>query len=334
MQHIIQALKNFNTAKFGEYLHDNVLYMEVSKKTFLKKISSEFNELKKQGYSRFDESYKGTCEGVCHIGYEGLSFVCNSGHYLDILIESKDGVFIDGLCICSKLSNNRNLAKKYNLNILFYEEDKVKFKPSEVYTQIKNQYKNIVNEVSKFKEPITLKQFVEWYKKYKFFKDYFNNRHPYEMLFNRHRLFQKTQRIKSDLDDISKVYANNKKATKALLDFEELKTEEEKLIWFFKNQDNLYGAVRFKLPKKYSKNSIASAKIKKVTIKIDLTGFEHVLEYFNKIYDLHEYFIEKYKPLPEHYKDKNYDVSYDLEVYLKLHNKHTEIVAQYGLNYH
>ncbi len=85
------------------------------------------------------------------------------------------------------------------------------------------------------------------------------------------------------------------------------------------------------IPHNWSVDSIIILEIHNTHVRIDTSGFENVIEYFEKLDTLNDEFREKYKPLPRHYEESaDGYVNCSLEGYLRLHNVYLDIVKEYG----
>jgi hypothetical protein len=324
---ITQAIKNFDVASLKELLDDNKTYQDVSKSLFLKKLKKKFNQAKRDDCHSFDDVFFGIC-GSCNKGCEGMTFLSNSGYYLDLFIESKDSKTVDDIYVCNKLTNFTDLEKSMDLGFSFYKDEYLLFKPSTEYTLIKQQYKLLKKESKDIESPILLDELVDWYSDY----DYLSNTIDRLSLFAGfdYKLYGNAFDLVSQFDNILKMKAKADQATEALINYHLAKTEREQLVWFYENQNNHYGTVYFKLSKSWRKDSIVTYKSDTLKLKIDISGYEYVMDYLEKLDALYDHLMEKYQPLPEHFEQSETGgIEYSLENHLRLHNKYLDVIEKY-----
>jgi len=164
-QQIIQAIQNFDTSLLSDFLSDNMSYMDVSKSLFIKALENKFNEARELGCFGFDELSFGIC-GSCNKGCEAISFISQSGFYLDLFIESKNNIDVNDIYVCSKIINSKQHYKKYNLGPHFYEDEKVTFYADPEYKLVGEKYQLMHSEIASFKEDLKREDFMSWYDQY------------------------------------------------------------------------------------------------------------------------------------------------------------------------
>ena len=257
-----------------------------------------------------------------------MTFLSNSGYYLDLFIESKDSKTVDDIYVCNKLTNFTDLEKSMDLGFSFYKDEYLLFKPSTEYTLIKQQYKLLKKESKDIESPILLDELVDWYSDY----DYLSNTIDRLSLFAGfdYKLYGNAFDLVSQFDNILKMKAKADQATEALINYHLAKTEREQLVWFYENQNNHYGTVYFKLSKSWRKDSIVTYKSDTLKLKIDISGYEYVMDYLEKLDALYDHLMEKYQPLPEHFEQSETGgIEYSLENHLRLHNKYLDVIEKY-----
>lgn len=156
---ITQAIKNFDIDSLNELLDDNKPYQDVPKTVFIEKLEKKFKQAISDDCHSFDDVFFGICES-CNKGCEGMTFLSNSGYYLDLFIESKDGETADDIYVCNKLTNFTDLEKSMDLGFSFYKDEHLLFKPSTEYTLIKQQYQLLKTESKNIRSPILYDELV------------------------------------------------------------------------------------------------------------------------------------------------------------------------------
>lgn len=327
-ERIIQAIKNFDIDTLNELLDGDKPYMDVSKALFLKTLTKKFNNAKEDGCHSFDDVFFGIC-GSCNKGCEGMTFFSESGHYLDLFIESKDDIAVDDIYVCNKLTNFTNLEKVNSLNFTFCHDEKVTFKPSRDYILVEKQYYSMANDIKEMQDPIKLNDFANWYDGYSYIKNFLGKLGVFECFY--YKLYDKANSLISDINSIISIKSKTNHAVNGLIAFQVASSEREKLIWFFKYQVDLYGSANFTIPKNWKSNPYITYKTDKIRIIVDLTGYEYVIDYFLRLNNLYDELMEKYRPLPEHFKQSETgSIEYSLENHLRLHNKHLDLLEKYG----
>ncbi len=325
---ITQAIKDFDIASLKELLEDDKPYQDVSKSLFLEKLEKKFNQAKRDDCHSFDDVFFGIC-GSCNKGCEGMTFLSNTGYYLDLFIESKDGETADDIYVCNKLTNFTDLEKSMDLGFSFYKDEHLLFKPSTEYTLIKQQYQSLKTESKNIKSPILYDEFVNWYSNYDYLSNTIDQLGPFTSFD--YKLYGKAFNLASQFDNIFKLKAAAEQATEALINYHLAKTEREQLIWFYKNQNNHYGTVYFELSENWREDSIVTYNSDALRLEIDISGYEYVMDYFEKLDGLYNGLMEKYKPLPEHFEQSETGgTEYSLENHLRLHNVHLDVIKKYG----
>ena len=315
---IIQAIKSFDIASLKELLDDDTPYQDVSKALFLQKLEKKFKQAKSDDCHSFDNVFFGICES-CNKGCEGMTFLSNSGYYLDLFIESKDGETADDIYVCNKLTNFTDLEKSIDLGFSFYKDEHHLFKPSTEYTLIKQRFQLLKTESKYIKSPILYDELVNWYSNYDYLSNTIDQLGPFACFD--YKLYGKAFNLVSQFDNIFKLKAKAEQATDGLINYHLAKTEREQLIWFYENQNNHYSTVYFKLSKNWWTNSIVNYKTDNLKLEIDISGYEYVMDYFIKLDNLYDKLMEKYKPLPEHFEQSE-----------RLHNKHLDVLINYSRN--
>ncbi|ADY30194.1 hypothetical protein Celly_2377 [Cellulophaga lytica DSM 7489] len=326
---ITQAIKNFDIAALKELLDDNKPYQDVPKSLFLEKLEKKFNQARRDDCHSFDDVFFGICES-CNKGCEGMTFLSNSGYYLDLFIESKDEEFADDIYVCNKLTNFTDLEKSIDLGFSFRKDEYYNFKPTSKYLIIKKEYNELLNQISEIEKPIKVDKLLNWYyNNFNYLSETINGFGPFECFD--YNLYNDAYSLVSKVERVFEITQVKEQAIESLVDYHNSSTERERLIWFFKNQENLYGSIYFEFSEKWKTDSIIFYEQEQVELELDITGYEYVIDYFLILDNLYDELIEKYKPIPVHFEgSKNGSIECSLENYLRLRNKYIDVVKKYG----
>ncbi len=319
---IIEAIKNFDTHALKQLLDDTKSYMNVSKAQFIGALESEFEEAKKEGCFAFDDVFFGICES-CNKGCEGVTFYSYKGYYLDLYIESRGNNTIEDMYVCHSITNGIELDKKYELRLYFKKDELLTFCPSQEYLLIKEQYSILCAELIRFPDTISLDIFNNWYASFEYLRNFINSLGLFECMD--YTLYYEVYNLISEIDKVLEIKKNAEYAVDALIDYQLAHSERDKLIWYYENYDNLYNT----FTTKSNESHIILLNTEVRQLAIDSSGYEYVLNYFRKLDALQKSLMEKYKPLPEHYATSEKGIMFSLEVYLKLHNKHLDVLERY-----
>ena len=97
---IINAIKTFDIDALDLLLDDDKSYMDVTKSLFLTTLERRFESAKEDGCTAFDDVFFGVC-AECDKGEEAMTFLSNSGYYLDIFMEEENNS-INDIRVCKK----------------------------------------------------------------------------------------------------------------------------------------------------------------------------------------------------------------------------------------
>lgn len=302
--------------------------MDVTKATFINKLENQFNKAKAEDCQSFDDVFFGIC-GSCNKGCEGMTFLSESGYYLDLYIESKDGEYVEDIYVCNKLTNFIALNKTRRLSFSFYKDETVTFKPSSEYTLIKQQYQQVISYLDNITGTIHLNKLLKWYDGFDYLRRTIDQLGPFECFD--YVLYSNAFSLTIQMDKIVNIKSKADEVTEGLIDYHLAKSEREKLIWFYKNKTNQFGTSYFILPQDWQSDYTVIFTKGTIEIKIDITGFGHVMDYFEKLDSFYDALMEKYKPLPEHFEQpENGSIEYSLESHLRLHNKYLDIIQKFS----
>lgn len=110
---VLYFTQRFDSDMLKLILEDYFTYQDYDKKTFLKKLSYVFDIFQDEG-NTYLNVYKGKCNSsICsNFNCKGFSFVGNkSNHYMDLIIEIKDGKVCD-IYECHDFSNENDILNK------------------------------------------------------------------------------------------------------------------------------------------------------------------------------------------------------------------------------
>mgnify|MGYP003149901648 CR=1 FL=1 len=325
---LVKAIKNFDIENLYLFLDDSKPYQDVSKSLFLKTLNKKFKSAKSDGCHSFDDIFFGICEN-CNKGCEGMTFFSESGHYLDLFIESKDGETVDDLYVCNQLTNFIGLEKKFDLGFSFCTDEEVAFIPTKEYLTLQQEYYKLRMDLDAMNKAKKLDDFVKWLDQYYLIRDFLSSL-DFQELFNS-KLYSEVGSVYASLSSIKRIQIKADEAASALISFYNAKSERDKIIWLFENENDRYCSSAFDIPEKWKENSCVTYDFNTIKIEIDLTGYEYVMDYFKILDNYYDAVLEKYKPLPVHFENsENGEVRVSLEDYLRLHNMYIDVVEKYS----
>ena len=322
---IIQAIKEFDILKLELLLEDDKSYMEVSKKDFLKAMKQSFDDARAQGLNQFDDTFFGIC-GSCLKGCEGITFYGSKRlQYLDLVIEGSEDHVLDITC-CGDLQNFNELEKQIDLGFSFYDDEKLTYKPSEVYKSHKQIFCEFLEELNVNVGTITIHNLVKTFNTYEQIDGFFNGS-CFARAF-RCKLYSDISRFSQITQIYITIYEKSEHAINALIEYHNAKTERDKVLWYFENRSDLLKV--FDLSNKDAKlTKTKKHDIDGKVLIVDWSEFEYVVDYFDKLDSFYFQMCEKYNPL--HSENDDYDLL-ELEEYFKLSNVYLDLLAIYGKN--
>lgn len=110
---VLYFTQRFDIDMLKLILEDYFTYQDYDKKTFLKKLSYVFDIFQDEG-NTYLNVYEGKCNSsICsNFNCKGFSFVGNkTNHYMDLIIEIKDGKVCD-IYECHDFSNENDILNK------------------------------------------------------------------------------------------------------------------------------------------------------------------------------------------------------------------------------
>jgi hypothetical protein len=327
-EHIIEAIKNFDIASLKELLSDDKSYQDVPKQRFIQELEVKFNKAKRDHCHSFDDVFFGIC-GSCNKGCEGMTFLSESGYYLDLFIESKDGKVVDDMYVCNQLSNFAELDKRSDLGFQFYKDEEVNFEPDSNYTHINQRYRLLMLEMRNMKGVIPLEELFGLFDRYEGLTETVDKLHPF-FIFD-FKLYCNIFEMRPEINQILWLKIFKDPAVDGLIDYQLANSEREQLIWFYQNEIIHDEIIYADLPDLWHSSSIVIYEIGEHELSIDISGFEFVLDFLEKLQQFYDDIMEKYKPQPTHLKgSETHEIEYSLEDHLRLHNVHLDIIEKHG----
>ena len=122
---ILYFLQRLDIDMLNMILEDDRKYQNFDKPLFIYKLRDAFNKFIEKGNTYLNR-HEGFCNAeLCNFKCKGFSFIGNkSGHYFDLIIDSKDGVVHDMYECSSFESCNQNLERSFRITI---DKDDVPF---------------------------------------------------------------------------------------------------------------------------------------------------------------------------------------------------------------
>ncbi len=324
---IIQAIKNFDIGSLNEFLDDDKPYQDAPKSLFLERLEKKFNRAKQDNCHSFDDVFFGIC-GSCNKGCEGITFLSETGYYLDLFIESKNGIRVDDMYVCNMLTNFTDLEKINDLGFSFYKDEEVGFKESVEYLSMKIQYQSMLSELTQLPYQIALHELVDWINKYQGLEMEINSMNLFDRMDN--KLYSHVFSLFSSLSNSILLEKRSEHAINALIDYHQYDNERDKVIWSFKNKEDEYNSIYFENKSTVNGKTFVNFSCSEFKFKIDITGFEYVLDYFIILCQLNDHLLDKYKPAKKYFDDAPHGrLEYSLENYLTINNIYLDVIEKF-----
>ena len=160
-----------------------------------------------------------------------------------------------------------------------------------------------------------------------------------------YKLYYRILAVSCIMERIKDFKLKSEHATQELFTHYLATSERDQLIWCFENNTDYILTNYHKLLENWDSGSIVCYKevglfsYDNIEIMVDISGYDHIMEYLMKLDKLYKGFIDKYEPPPEHYEQSEtvdiFDFSLErtLENYLSYHNKYLDIIEMYGKNW-
>jgi hypothetical protein len=332
---IIKAIKEMDNDLLDIVLDNDKAYMEVSKDLFIKTLSKEFDRLKKQGVTKFEQISKGTCN-KCYKGCSGYTFLTKNNDYLDLLFELENNEIVD-LLICCDFKNEENLIKKNCIYFSFKKDESKNYNPSPYIASLQRQVEFSVNEFKKFENKITdNEEFVFWFK---------DNEKLHNSVKNLHWDYNFVCTFLSiyvTIKNFNELVESHNSAKKALTEFDN-SSEKSMIDWLIKyEKSNLRFLSGYEKTENWQKTNL-------IIFTNGETFFETAGEiqlYNNVLVDIKEYkesiqfsdlfikhyweYEKKYAPTKELFEIYG-DFEIELSEYLSARNLYPEILKKYQI---
>jgi hypothetical protein len=322
-QKIIAAFKSLDFEALQNLLDDNRPYMDVSKALFLSRLKEKLD--KHQQIKSYENVVIGTCNH-CNKGCQAYKFTATGLPSLPLFFEEKDGEVIDiYLCNAFKEDNNNDEDNEWTINLYFYEEEKVNFKPSLQHLINLQRIEKAVQAFNKLETLglVPMQDLFNWYNcMERLAKDLKLND---VFSFIEFKDFKQIDKLYSAVDRVVSNYNENHLAKSALEAYHKIDLKNEKSVvkWLF-DHENIY-FFSLKKTTNWRKTGIL---ILETVPNLVLDCSECLDGYiFATLYDKHcKHMIKKYKPTAEHFQQNKDGIEYSLRSHLKLHNKYLDLL--------
>jgi hypothetical protein len=309
--------------------------MEVSKELFIKTLSIEFDKLKKQGVSKFEQVSKGSCN-KCYKGCKGYTFLTKNNDYLDLLFKEENNDIVD-LFRCSDFKNVDNLIKKNCIYFRFKKDESKNYNPSSHIFSLQKQVEVSVKEFEKFENKITdIDEFIFWFKDN---KKLYNSVKNFDWDYNFVWPFLS---IYITVENFNDLVNNHNSAKQALSEFDNSK-EKSIIDWLIKYENTGIGVSRgYVKTENWKKTNLilfkngetffetgGEIKLYK-NVLVDVKKYKETIG-FTDLY--HKYFWEfekKYMPTKEMTEIYG-DFEIELSEYLSARGLYSDILKKYNI---
>ena len=316
-------------------LDNNKAYMEVSKDLFIKTLDIEFDKLKKQCVTKFEQVSKGTCN-KCYKGCNGYTFLTKNNDYLDLLFKEDNNEIVD-IFICSDFKNNENLIKEKCIYFRFKKDESKNYNPSSRISSLQKQVKIAVKEFEKFENKITdIEEFISWFK---------DNKQLYSSVKNfdwDYNFVWPFLSIYVTTENFNELVINHSSTKKAFAEFDN-SNEKSIIDWLIKYENSGIGVSRgYKKTENWKKTNLilfkngetffeTGGKVKLYkNILINVKNYKETLE-FTDLFNKHFWEYEKkYTPTKEMIEIYG-DFEIELSEYLSARGLYSDILKKYKI---
>tara|TARA_R110002051_G_scaffold261110_1_gene321018 strand:- start:1732 stop:2832 length:1101 start_codon:yes stop_codon:yes gene_type:complete len=332
---VIKAITEMDIDLLDVCLDNDKAYMEVSKKLFIKTLSNKFENLKKQGITKFDKISKGTCN-KCYKDCTGYTFLTKNNDYLDLLFKEENNEIVD-LFRCSDLKNDENLIKKNSMYFRFKKDDNKNYNPSSYIVSLQKQVEIAINEFEKFENKITdIEEFVFW------FKDNSKLHKSVKDLHWDYNFVWSFLSIYVTIENFNELTKNHNSAKKALAEFDN-SSEKSMIDWLIKyEKSNLRFTSGYEKAKNWDKTNLIIFKNGETffetggeieiykNVLVDIKEYKESIE-FSDLFSKHYWEYEKkYAPTKELFEVYG-DFEIELSEYLSARNLFPEILKKHNI---
>jgi hypothetical protein len=291
--YLVESISKMDCDALTLILDDKWYYDRTSKSIYIQKLSDVFDEFKKE--DDFLICQKGNCNaGECNnFNKRGFSFIGNkSVRYINFIIDLKESGEIKNIHNCICFSSNEKVVDeaKKQLKISIYVDEYINFKPTDIYTAMKNESISALNELKQFQNSeITKNELINWYEKY---ANLSNSIKGSDLNYKYQQLFW------SCFLGVSEIYNYVKKEKSITVAIDKFKSidiiSDSKLLNWYKSYNNLFHKFRYILP--IINSQLETSEFGKIDICKDFRIYFR-LNYLKESYELqeifHSYFHEK-----------------------------------------
>ncbi|REE07611.1 hypothetical protein DFQ09_1201 [Winogradskyella pacifica] len=332
---VIKSITEMDIELLDVVLDNNKAYMEVSKGAFIKTLRDKFDNLKKQGVTKFEKVSKGTCN-KCYKGCNGYTFLTKNNDYLDLLFKEENNEIVD-LFRCSDFKNEENLIKKNCVYFRFKKDESKNYNPSSHIASLQKQVEVAVKEFEKYENKITdIEEFVSWFKDN---KKLYNSVKNFDWDYNFVWPFLS---IYVTIENFNELAKNQNSGKKALVEFDN-SSEKSMIDWLLKyEKSNLRFSSGYEKTENWKKTNLilfkngetffeTGGEIKLFNnVLVDIKKCKESIE-FSDLFSKHYWEYEKkYAPTKELFEVYG-DFEIELSEYLSARNLYPEILKKYNI---
>lgn len=283
LQNMMNAICNMDVEGLKMALPDDELYFEMSKNTFLDKISQIFDDLKIRGNTCFSV-HPGHCKSsICsNKGCNGFAFVSDfTKEHISIVIHYKEGIF-DDWSHCHNMSTNTIiLDDEKNIKIQVWNEDRRDFEASDDFLQTISDVKQAKILLSELSNPaINKASFILWLNRYE--NQFLNSFYFRNYKFKYFRSFSSFGQLFSILTDLGKIVKHETEIIKTLNEMQNATRGKHKKL--FKEHEDLLSTL-FRLDM-YRKDGVIKLISDNDVYHFDMQDFEQIFNCSQSSHDL------------------------------------------------
>jgi hypothetical protein len=332
---IIKAITEMDIDLFDICLDNDKAYMEVSKELFIQTLSNKFENLKKQGVTKFEKASKGTCN-KCYKGCSGYTFLTKNNDYLDLLFKEENNEVVD-LFRCSDFKNEENLVKKNCIYFRFKKDESKNYNPSSHIATLQKQVEIAVKEFEEFENKITdIEEFVFW------FQDNKKLHNSVKDLHWNYNFVWSFLSIYVTIENFNELTKNHNSAKKALAKFDN-SSEKSMIDWLIKyEKSNLRFTSGYEKTENWEKTNLILFKNGETffetggeinlynNVLVDIKEYKESIQ-FSDLFSKHYWEYEKkYAPTKELFEVYG-DFEIEISEYLSARNLYPEILKKHKI---
>ena len=332
---ILKSITEMNIDLLDTILDNDKAYMEVSKDLFIKTLSEKFENLKKQGITKFEKVSKGICN-KCYKGCNGYTFLTKNKDYLDLLFKEENNEIVD-LFRCSDFKNEENLIKKNCIYFRFKKDESKNYNPTSHIALIQKQVEVAVKEFEKFENKITVvEEFVFWFKDKKKLHNSVKDLHwDYNFVWSFLSIYV-------TIENFNELVKNLNSANKALAEFDN-SNEKSIIDWLIKyEKSNLRFSSGYEKTENWEKTNLilfkngetffeTGGEIKLFNnVLVDIKECKESIEFSDLFSKNYWEFEKKYAPTKELFELYG-DFEIELSEYLSARGLYSDILKKYNI---